>query len=97
MPNSEGSRRFDETNIRYTYWGPRFRILLDELENPSPRGLQQRWERISKQRHMMQAAVIGIMVTVLLGLLSLPLQIFQAWISYQQMKYSISPTGTTRV
>ncbi|KAE9371904.1 hypothetical protein N431DRAFT_315635, partial [Stipitochalara longipes BDJ] len=71
MPNSEGSRRSDEKNIRYTYWGPRFRILLDELENPSPRGLQQRWERISKQRHMMQAAVIGIMVTVLLGLLSL--------------------------
>jgi hypothetical protein len=95
MPNSEGSRRFDEKNIQYTYWGPRFRILLDELENPSPRGLQQRWERNSKQRHMMQAAVIGIMVTVLLGLLSLPVQIFQAWISYQQLKYSIPPTGTT--
>ncbi|KIN02949.1 hypothetical protein OIDMADRAFT_71173, partial [Oidiodendron maius Zn] len=71
IPNSEGSRRSDEKNVRYTYWGPRMRILLDELENPSPRGLQQRWERISKQRHMMQAAVIGIMVTVLLGLLSL--------------------------
>jgi hypothetical protein len=42
---------------------------------------------------MMQAAVIGIMVAVLLGFMSLAIQILQVWISYQQLKYS-TPTGT---
>ncbi len=92
LPNSADCRRTTENNISYTYWGSRLKILVDELQNPSPHGFQELWERMSKPRHTMQAAVIGIMVAVLLGIMGLAVQILQVWISYKQLKYS-TPTG----
>ncbi len=69
--------------------------LYDEIENPKPRGIFQEWfERRSKARHTMMAAITGVVIAIFLGILSLAVGIFQAWVSYQQLRYSVSGTGS---
>ena len=65
--------------------------LYDEIENPRPRGLIEKWiERRSGARYVMMATLIGVMIAVVMGFLGLVVAIFQAWITYQQWKYPIS-------
>jgi hypothetical protein len=93
---SAGYRREIESGISYYYWGSRLMDLYDEIENPKPRGTLQEWlEKRSKARHMMMAAIAGVLIAVFLGFLSLAVTIFQAWVSYRQLKYSIPGTGSS--
>ncbi|KAK3349878.1 hypothetical protein B0T25DRAFT_250662 [Lasiosphaeria hispida] len=69
---------------RFLVWGSRLMDLYDEIENPKPRSTFDTWiERRSKSRHVMLATVAGVMTAVVLGLLSLCVSIFQAWIAWQ--------------
>ena len=73
--------------LRYPLWGSRLMDLFDELENPKPRGMLDAWlERRSKSRHVMLATIAGVITAVTLGILSLAVSIFQAWISWQEWK-----------
>ncbi|KAI1077795.1 hypothetical protein F5B20DRAFT_572028 [Whalleya microplaca] len=71
--------------IRYEYWGTRLMKLYDELEDPTPRGVLENWlERKSGARYVMLVGLIGVLIAILLGILSLAVTIFQAWISWKQ-------------
>ncbi len=87
-------RREDEKDIHYHYWGERLMDIYDELMDPRPRGIFHWFEMRSKSRHAMMAAIAGVVFAVLLGLLSLAVGIFQAWISYQQWKYPLLSAGS---
>ncbi|KAK4212787.1 hypothetical protein QBC37DRAFT_345451, partial [Rhypophila decipiens] len=68
-------------------WGTRLMTLYSELEDPTPRSILDNWlERRSKSRHVMMVTLVGVTVAVLLGVLSLGVSIFQAWISWQEWK-----------
>ncbi|KAI2629191.1 hypothetical protein GGS26DRAFT_559777 [Hypomontagnella submonticulosa] len=77
--------------IRYEYWGARLLRLQNELEHPTPRGIVENWlERRSGSRYIMLVTLAGVFIAILLGILSLSVSIFQAWVSWQQWKHPIS-------
>lgn len=80
----------DEHQIGYEYWGSRLIDLYDELENPMPRSYLEKWiERRSGARYMMMATLAGVAMAVLLGILSLAVSIFQAWVGWQQWQHPV--------
>jgi hypothetical protein len=85
---SASHRRDDESEISYRYFGSRLMDLLDELDDPRPRTVVEKWfERRSGSRHVMMATLIGVIIAILLGLLGLAVGIFQAWVSYEAWKH----------
>jgi hypothetical protein len=81
----------DEVETTYEYFGARLMDLYDEIENPRPRGLIEKWlERRSGARHVMMATLIGVIIAILLGIFGLAVGIFQAWVGYQQWKHPVN-------
>ncbi|KAI0883834.1 uncharacterized protein GGS22DRAFT_166205 [Annulohypoxylon maeteangense] len=88
-PPSHGSP--DEQQIGYEYWGSRLIDLYDELNNPTPRGYVENWlQRKSGSRYMMMATLAGVIIAIFLGILSLAVSIFQAWVGWQQWKHPVA-------
>jgi hypothetical protein len=64
--------------------------LYEEICEPKPRrGLKRFIEEKSRDRHLMMATLIGIIIAIVIGLLGLGVAGFQAWISWQQWKHPI--------
>jgi hypothetical protein len=83
--------RDDDEERSYQYWGRRLALLYAELEHPTPRGWLQTWlERRSGARYVLLATLIGAIVAVILGILSLGVAGLQAWIAWQQWKHTVS-------
>lgn len=89
-PGSSGYRRACETDPIYTHLGSRLENIHEEIEDPTPRGIQAMAERLSKQRHVMMAAIAGVVVAIILGILGLGVGIFQAYVSYQQWRHPVN-------
>lgn len=80
-----------DDDFPYHYFGSRLLDLYDEVENPSPRGLMEKWfERKSGARYVMMATFVGVIFAVILGILSLALGIFQSWVAYEAWKHPVS-------
>ncbi|OTB13913.1 hypothetical protein K445DRAFT_368111 [Daldinia sp. EC12] len=80
-----------EGPIVYEYWGLRLLDLYDEIQNPTPRGYLERWmERKSGGRYVMMVTLAGVLIAIMLGILSLAVSIFQAWIGWQQWQHPVS-------
>jgi hypothetical protein len=87
---SAANRSDDEKEIEYHYFGARLADLYEEIENPRPRGLVEKWfERRSGTRYVMMATLVGVITAVILGMAGLAVAIFQAWVSYQQWKHPV--------
>lgn len=79
-----------EDVMRFEYWGSRLTDLYDELENPTPRGFFEKWlERKSGSRYVMMATLVGVMIAIVLGIFSLAVSVFQAWVGWQQWQHPI--------
>ncbi|KJZ74450.1 hypothetical protein HIM_06046 [Hirsutella minnesotensis 3608] len=92
--DSAGYRMQAEQEIRYKYFGRRLLDLLEEVENPSPRGTLEKWlQRKSGARYVMMATLVGVFCVVVLGILGLAVGIFQAWVAYEAWKYPPTPQG----
>lgn len=88
---SASFRSKSEGNIGYYYWGARLADLYEELENPTPRSWVEIWlERKSGARYVMLATLIGVVFAVLLGIASLAVGGYQAWVSYQAWKHPVN-------
>ncbi|MCJ1436584.1 hypothetical protein MMC27_005964 [Xylographa pallens] len=87
---SASIRTADEKDIAYHYFGARLADLYEELENPKPRGWIEKWlERKSGARYVMMATLTGVVIAILLGMASLAVGIYQAWLGYQQWQHPI--------
>lgn len=76
--------------ISYQYWGSRLMDIYEEIENPTPRSFYEKWlERKSGARHVMMATLVGVGIAIVLGILSLGVSIFQAWVGWQQWQHPI--------
>ena len=85
-------RRVGEENIPYVYLADRLSDLHAELQHPRPRGwLEQEMERKSSARHMMMATLVGVIFAVFLGMASLAVSAYQAWIAYQAWQHPVMP------
>lgn len=87
---SASIRNPDERDISYHYLGARLAELYKELENPNPRGWAERWlERKSGARYVMMATLIGVAIAVMLGMASLAVGGYQAWVGYQAWQHPV--------
>ncbi|KAF9881804.1 hypothetical protein CkaCkLH20_00950 [Colletotrichum karsti] len=86
-------RHEHERKVTYQYWGSRLVDLYEELENPKPRDTLGLWLKAnSKERHVMLATLVGVMIAIILGILSLVVGIFQAWVAYEAWKHPVKET-----
>jgi hypothetical protein len=76
-----------DSESSYSYFGGRLLALHNEMQSPRPHGWLQ--ERLGRKRdtYMLMATMIGVFIAVLIGLLSLAVSCFQAWVGYQQWKH----------
>ena len=87
---SSSFRDSNDEHVAYQCFGDRLEELYDELESPTPRGVLDEWlHRKSGARYVMLATLIGVLFAVLLGMLSLAVSIFQAYIGYQAWKHPV--------
>ncbi|KAK8045165.1 hypothetical protein PG993_005189 [Apiospora rasikravindrae] len=78
-------------DFAYSFFGSKLMDLYEEVNNPSPRGFMEKWfERRSGARYVMMATLIGVIIAIVLGILSLAIGIFQSWVAYQAWKYPVS-------
>lgn len=88
---SSSIRRTDEKTVSYFYWGARLADLYQEMEDPTPRGLVDTWlDRRSGNRYLMLATLIGVIFAVIIGLASLGVGAFEAYVGYQQWQHPVS-------
>ncbi|KIN03193.1 hypothetical protein OIDMADRAFT_52989 [Oidiodendron maius Zn] len=90
---SASIRNGDEKDIRYHYLGARLADLYEELENPTPRGMEKWFQRKSGARYVMMATFIGVVIAILFGMAGLALSIYQSWLTYQQWQHPIQLVG----
>lgn len=89
-------RHKDESEGEYRYLASKLRDLLEEVKNPTPRGRFQQWfERRVAQRYFMMATIGGLLVAIILGVLSLGVGIFQAWLAYMAWKFPATSDAAT--
>jgi hypothetical protein len=81
----------DPETIPYHYFGKRLADLHEELANPSPRGMEKWFERKSGARYVMMATIAGVAFAIFLGMASLALGAYQAWVGYQQWQHPVTP------
>lgn len=87
---STNIRNDDEKEITFHYFGGRLAELYEEVENPRPRGRLGKWlERKSGARYVMMATLVGVAIAILLGVASLAVSSYQAWLGYQQWQHPI--------
>ncbi|KAI1628062.1 hypothetical protein EDD37DRAFT_624124 [Exophiala viscosa] len=87
---STSIRKPEEKDITYHYFGGRLAELYEESKNPTPHSLLDKWlDRKSGARHVMFATLVGVLIAIVLGILSLAVSICQAYISYQAWKHPV--------
>jgi hypothetical protein len=59
------------------------------MMSPTPRGFEKWFERKSGARYVMMATIAGVFLAIFLGMASLALGGYQAWIGYQQWQHPI--------
>ena len=82
-----------EKDIQYHYFGSRLADLYEELEHPTPHGLEKWFERKSGARYVMMATLAGVLFAILLGIASLGVSGYQAWVGYQQWQHPVTPSS----
>lgn len=76
---STSIRNADEKDIAYHYLSTRLADLYEEIENPTPRGLFEKWlERRSGTRYVMLATLAGVVIAIFLGMAGLVVSAYQA-------------------
>lgn len=81
-------RNPDEQSVGYVYLAERLSTLCSELEDPEPRTrLDKILQRKSKDRHVMAATLVGVLIALLLGVASLALSAYQTYIAYQAWQH----------
>ncbi|KAK6537186.1 hypothetical protein TWF694_011383 [Orbilia ellipsospora] len=77
-----------EGEPEYLYFGDRLAELYEEVCEPSPGSPLGRWiDRRKGTRHIMLATLTGIVFAIVLGILTLGVSGYQAWLGYQQWQH----------
>ncbi|KAF7922397.1 uncharacterized protein EAE97_011139 [Botrytis byssoidea] len=92
---SASIRNAEEQDIQYQYFGARLVDLHQELMNPTPRGFEKWFERKSSPRFVMMATIAGVLFAIFLGLLSLALGSFQAYVGYMAWKHPVQAQSSS--
>jgi len=85
----DNSSKFD-----YFYWGERLATLHEFLQNRPPRNKFDRWIKWqTSDSNAFLVAITALVISVVIGLLSLGLAVCQTWIAWKTWKESVSQSG----
>ncbi|KAK0715153.1 hypothetical protein B0H67DRAFT_665098 [Lasiosphaeris hirsuta] len=93
--NSDGYKTSDDAkDLEYLYWGERLAVLHDFVLNPPPRNKFERWMQWQKsESNAFAVALAALLITIVVGILSLGLAAFQAWVAWKAWKDPVSTNG----
>ncbi|KAK6523397.1 hypothetical protein TWF281_001377 [Arthrobotrys megalospora] len=78
----------EEVDVRYHYFGNRLLELYEEVSDPGPQTTMGKWlDRKKSSRHVMMATLTGVVIAIILGILTLGVSGYQAWLGYQQWQH----------
>lgn len=78
-------------DFRYVYWAERLAVLYRRLEEKPPRNRLEKWlEQEGSDGNAFLVAFLALVISILVGILSLILACFQTWISWMAWKYPAS-------
>ncbi|KAK6535589.1 hypothetical protein TWF694_002044 [Orbilia ellipsospora] len=78
----------EEGEFRYYYFGSRLEELYEEVSEPGPQNRLGKWiDKRKGTRHVMLATLTGVVIAIVLGILTLGVSGYQAWIGYQQWQH----------
>jgi hypothetical protein len=88
---STAIRDDNEKDVAYHCLGTRLADLYEELKNPTPRGLFEKWlERRSGASYVMLATLVGVVIAIILGMAGLAVGVYQAWVGYQAWQHPVT-------
>ncbi|KAH6869268.1 hypothetical protein B0T10DRAFT_418762, partial [Thelonectria olida] len=88
----EGYKMFEDSmeDFTYVYWGERLAVLHDLVLNRPPRTGFQRWIRWqTSESNSFMVAMLALIISIFIGILSLGLSAFQTWITWQAWKHLV--------
>jgi hypothetical protein len=88
----EGYKIFDDADhLEYWYWGERLAALYNFTRERPPRNKLERWMKWqTSESNAFAVALAALLISIVVGLLSLGLGGFQAWIAWQAWKDPVS-------
>jgi hypothetical protein len=92
----EGYKMFQDVSgdFPYIYWGERLAILHDLVLDRPPRTDFERWIRLqTSESNSFLIAMLALVISIIVGILTLGLSGFQAWVAWQAWKYPNQPPG----
>jgi hypothetical protein len=90
---SNSMRNPEEKKISYHYFGARLAELYEESKDPSPHSWLDKWlDRKSGARQVMLVTMVGVAIAIVLGMLTLAVSVYQAWVAYQAWKHPVAGT-----
>lgn len=79
-----------DEDFQYVYWSERLLELHNFMQNPPPRTRFQRWIKWqTTESNSFIVAMIALMITIIVAILTLGLTGFQTWISWQAWKHPL--------
>lgn len=94
---AEGYKIFDGAdNLDYRYWGERLAALHNFTRERPPRNKFERWMKWqSSERNAFAVALAALLISILVGLLSLAVAGLQTWIAWEAWKQPVSNDDET--
>ncbi|KAK4106358.1 hypothetical protein N658DRAFT_16379 [Parathielavia hyrcaniae] len=88
----EGYKRFDDADqLEYWYWGERLAALYQFAHERPPRNKLERWMKWqTSESNAFAAALVAVLISIVVGILSLGLSGFQAWVAWKAWKDPVS-------
>lgn len=79
---------FGGDDLACSCFGSKLMDLYEEVDNPGPRGFMEKWfERRNGTRYVMMVTLVGVIIAVIFGILSLAVGLFQPWVAYAAWKH----------
>ena len=87
----EGSRFFDQVDSPdYLYWGKRLAALHSYVLARPPRNRFERWVKWqSSESNAFAVAIAALFISIIVGVLSLGLAAFQAWVAWEAWRMPV--------
>lgn len=92
----EGYKLFQEPpeDFQYLYWGDRISALHDILMRKPPRNKLERWfERQSTEGNALFIALLALLISIIVGIISIGQGTLQIWITWMAWKHPTPPSG----
>lgn len=92
----EGYKLFSEPpeDFEYVFWGKRLAQLHHLMVHRPPRNMLERWfQRQSSEGNALFVALLALLISIAVGLISIILACVQVWIAWMAWKYPVAPSG----